>query len=724
MKKRLVSVVLTCCLTVLSFTGCAGNEISELNQIQSLSTVTEKEDANLTLSERQELVYAQVSERSLLNLTTLKSCTASEVQQVTTYMDSVNKQLTGEINADAGVIDESMTNYLLWFFEKTPYYWQRTQTAIQGIDDDSRSIVVDVTYDTIGFAKDTQSDSPLVQGEPEYNKKYKVRYERWLGILRRKYDSMNGVGGSNVGGWQQDLAKFKKVYGSPDKIFESQRNDSLTDTIYKTGNQKTYNGLKKSDGAKEGGTVTVRYVLVPKYILGINMGISCKHMYILNFNLSKDITESLSLFKEDGYATVSDNLYTLLDSYFKAVDERDMSGLYKLTDNFKAWDKYYSDMREYSYTKNGEFTVSLFDISGTTITCGVQVSAKERAKGSNMFTMPLYTDRYYIKVKLIGEQLKITDMTLLSRKIEGEPLIQEGENETSGFNEKIDLNNTDRVAIEKLLCDFGVLQLAGSEQQAYKDVVDLSMNSVKLKKMMEDVATVTGGKKAIFLDTYQQGNGNYASVKCRELHKTKKEVVESEVAYEFISKGGKWYVYGYDTLSSVTLGTVDFRSEGALAVVTPKKVESYTTQVSSSEGAADDKAGSDEVKAVILNHDLVKPKLKSDRRVKMVMSPETLSDSQFKSMWAGLSKDLTIDEMTKFDENMQLNAGVDGSMVGEAKKLVCLYANKKSGAYSKEEWQSAIGTFNNGYANYKQVWQERGDTAVIEAFDNVVSKVR
>ena len=56
--------------------------------------------------------------------------------------------------SDESVVDTYMTDYLLAFFEKTPNYWQRCKTIIRGIDPNSRSIIVDVQYKTIDFAKE------------------------------------------------------------------------------------------------------------------------------------------------------------------------------------------------------------------------------------------------------------------------------------------------------------------------------------------------------------------------------------------------------------------------------------------------------------------------------------------------------------------------------------------------------------------------------------------
>ena len=66
--------------------------------------------------------------------------------------------------------------YLLAFFEKTPYYWQRTNLTVRGVDAESGAIITDVTYKTIDFDKEVRIDSGLVLGEPNYNTKEEAFY--------------------------------------------------------------------------------------------------------------------------------------------------------------------------------------------------------------------------------------------------------------------------------------------------------------------------------------------------------------------------------------------------------------------------------------------------------------------------------------------------------------------------------------------------------------------
>lgn len=602
--KRLIALGL---ISITCLTGCAGDEeINNLNNISALGSESNVNSNNYKLSytDQQQLVYAQVSNRTLLDLSTLTACSDAELLQVTQYMNGVDDQLVGNTPpatitsvfedlqglTSEGNIKEDFTNYLLAEFEKTPYYWQRTQMSVRGVDAESRAIVVDVTYKTIDFKKTVKPNSSIIQGSTAYETLEKNRYTKYIEILDvcknnnltvaqlRSYSGMD----DEILTAKKDLQTWISVYGEPSRVREEQSNLSLTNYVYATGNQKTYTGLIDSGAEDSSGTMVVRYVLVPKYVMGINLGLKCQHLYILDYKLDNDITEGKEVFKAEGYATVTDNIYELVYSYFKCIDESDFDGLYKLTTDFSGLDKYYADMFNTSYRKHNNFTISLFSIDGTHITCGVSVSSKIRAKGSNI-TMPIYTDRYYIEIDLVGEALKITDMTLLSRTIEGEPAITTEDAGTTGFSKEIDLSRSDKQAIEKLICDFSLYQLKGDTiSTGLESIIDYSISNKDMNLLKESMTSLKGTNKVVHLQNYMQGTKSYATVKCKEQFETPDGVVEATVTYDMMVKGNKWYVVGYDVLSSVKLSSATLQTSGSLCLVSQEKVESYTSQVSGS----------------------------------------------------------------------------------------------------------------------------------------------
>ena len=721
MKKKILSLMLIA-TTVVSLTGCGDSDtISELNNISALNAESSvSSNYNLSYTDEQEMIYAQVSNRQLLDLSALSACSSNEIQQVRNYMDSIDNQLVGKVKVvdysddltrrtsqglvtDDAVVNTTLTDYLLSFMQQTPYYWQRTKTTIRGIDSKSRSIVVDVTYKTIGYEKEVQKDSTITLGDPNYDTLVKSRYTKYINILSTMQTNPSDPT------LPEKVNDFKTYFGEPEEIIEEQNKYKPTTCIYNSGNQKTYTGLIDSDAEKSTGTMTVRYILVPEYVLGINLGVDCKHMYITDFSLDNDVTKNMSAFTQEGYQTVTDSVYSLIYSYFTALDESDFDGLYKLTDNFQTLDKHYQDVFDSTYQKHDGYSISLFDITGTHIKCGVTISTKERAKNSNM-TLPVYTDRYYMELELVGDTLKVDNMVLLSRKLEGEPAITEDEVEDTGFSANIDLDNDDKVSIEKLICNFSSLQLQeDTTSDSFSSLVDTSITTNQLSALKTNMTSLTGAKKVVFLQNYQQGTSNYASVKCKELFQDDKNaIVEATTTYEFIMKGGNWYIYNYDVNSSVKLDTTNLTTTGSLCLVSPGKVESYTSQIKGSTST-----NLDEVSdiSVSFDHKEYTPTEK-DGNVEQGYVQYTSADigadeyNQVKDV-AGISYS-SIDDLTKDIEAVELaltsSEGSDGNVGTIIYQSMAVYLNIANSYYMDEvSKQDALDTAKTNMSNVKSL---------------------
>ena len=691
MRKKLVVVLMLCSF----LNGCAsgGNaEVAKLANTEALNTdasATTKK-ADMSWSDEQSMIYAQVSDRKLLDLNALSVCSDSEIQQVRNYMDLVDNQLTGLVDVSAptvtdvktatdglvednSILDTQMTDYLLTFMEKTPYYWQRSKTTIRGIDSKSRSVVVDVQYKTIGFDKEVKNDSTIVRGDPNYKKLVESRYNKWMSILNMKFEDRNNPL------LPKKEADFKRYWGEPEDIIAEQRRFGNTMDIFYTGNQKTYNGLIDADSDKSKGLMTVRYILVPKYVLGVNLGLTCNHLYVTDFNLDKDVTANLTSFTKEGYQTVTDSVYELVNSYFTCIDESDFDGLNKLTSNFAGLDKYYEDVFDSTYQKHQGYSVSLFGIVGTHITCGVTISTKERAKGSNM-SLPVYTDRYFMELELVDEKLKVSNMTLISRHLEGEPAISESEIDSTGFSGTIDLNNDDRLAIEKLICDFGVLQLSNdTKSDEFTKVVDTSIATNQLDSLKESLASLSGVRKVVFLQNYQQGNSNYASVKCKEFFQdSTNAIIEASSVYEFILKGGRWYVYNYSVLSSIHLDTTNLQTDNSLCMIENGKVASYNSQIKSTTSA-----NLDEVPdiSVSFEHSEYTPVLKKgvEEQGRVLYTRVDIDDAKFNS----LSKIFRVENKSGFEKMLSVisNDSLKTSIKNAVYDGMAIYMNKSDSRY-------------------------------------------
>lgn len=731
--KKFIVLTLVASLMVGVLSGCgAQSDIDELNKLQATNTDAKvQQNYKLSYSDEQDMIYSQVSDRTLLDLTTLTACSDNELQQVINYLDSVDAQLCGTASSsDEEVIDSCFTDYLLCEFERTPYYWQRSQAVVRGIDAESRSIIVDVTYKTIDFNKDVQEESKIVLGEPAYEKKLQVRYDKWLEILNAKYNNSSSME------WQKNYDSFVKYYGDPELIIKSQSNYSLTENVFETGNQKTYQGLINSSAEESGATMLVRYVLVPNYVLGVNLGITCKHLYVLDYKLDNDVTASLELFTDEGYATVTDSVYELVYSYFQCMDEDDYSGLYSLTYDFGKLDKYYEDLFATTYRKHDGFTISLFDITGTHITCGINIASKVRAKGSNM-TFPAYTDRYYAELELVDGKLQVENLVLLSRTIEGEPAITTDEASTTGFAATIDLDNDDKLEIEQLICDFSAIQLSqDTTSDNFAKIVDISMETSDLSTLKENMTSLSGVRKVAWISNYQQGTSNYASVKCKELYQYEdNSITEASVTYDFIMKGGRWYVYSYNVLSSVRLSTTNLATTGCLCLVSPNKVESYTSQVkgTSSTGTATVSDAS-----VVYDYKEYTPTLKTgsveqglDTSAAYDLSSEDFDEyvaKLFDTAGLGSYEDYVVNCSVVDDYLTQLDDSLVGKYEEAIKGYVAVYYNIVNNRYATDldkiaalETANAVVTELNSQVSSIEISEESGITK--REFDDALKPV-
>ena len=685
MFKRKVS--LSCLvLTTVLLVGCGEqDDISQLNNLQSLNTGSSvTNDYSLSWTEEQDLVYAQVSDRSLLDLSALEKCSDNDAQLVINYMNKVDDQLVGVADPKDWVLNSCFSDYLLAMFEQTPYYWQRTKTTIRGVDGASRSIIVDVDYKTIDFQKAIKGDSTIVKGDPNYESLMQTRYKRYTNILTQKYQS-------GTDEWVADMEKFIQVYGEPSEIYKTQQNTSLTQLIRETHNQTTYNGLVDNDGEKTPAEMSVRFVLVPKFALGINM-------YVLNYKVGSDITEGKSVFTDEGYDTVVDNVYAVLYSYFNCIDESDFYGLYKLSTNFARLDKYYNDMFKTTYNKHENFTLSVFSIEGTHITCGVTVASKSRAIGSYM-TYPIYTDRYYVELDLVDDQLKVSNIELLSRIIEGEPSIISGEADIDGFVSEIKISNEDKQAIEKLICNFGALQLTGENcvnSEDFSKYVDISMETGALNTLKENVTSLSGDKKVVWLENYTQGTPNYASVRCKENFKQTGGVVEANVTYDFIYKGDKWYVNKYDINSSTRLDTEDLTTSGCLCLLAPNNVESYTSQVQGTSSAVKSDASDN---SIVIEHEEYMPSVDGSLGELNLLDLEIEGDDGSLDI-SGLSDLLGDSSEESTEENTESSEGESSNESSESSsESSSSESSDSSSSDSSSDTTGSTGRTINAHAN-------------------------
>lgn len=587
MIRKKIVLGLMCASLVVPLTACGSNkDMKELENMEASEGESNVSAVSLSTVDKESLVYAQVSDRQLLDLTTLSACDETYIPNIEQFMTTVNDQITGAVDTDNGVIDENIVNYILFEMEKTPYYWSRTGMTIRGMDTSSRNVVVDVTYSTTGTVKPVKLDSSIVRGEPNYNKLLQTRAERWSSILSAKYDNSGEIKSTYTQAVAEDQKKFEEVYGKVDDIIKEQNDESLASHVYETGIEDTYNCLVDDPAEADGGTMTFRFILEPSYAMGLNLGWSCDHVYLTSYTLASDPTSGYQVNTDEGTDIVIDSVDKLMHSYYKCIDESNHSGLYKLVADYKKYDKYFEDYFNNTYRNNNNYTISLFNINGKTVTYGVTLSRKVRAKNSKM-SLPIYTERYLYTAQLNGDQLQIMNETLLSSVLEGEPAITTVTADTNGFSSSVTLTSDDKRAIEKRISEFGVVQLKGDyTSNKFGDSVDISLPTGTLTTIRENMESGKGVKKVVWLTNYLQGTSNYASITCKELtQREDNSILERDVTYDLLFKNGNWYVSSYTINSSVRLDTTELTTKNCLFICNSKEVTDFTSQVKTGENS-------------------------------------------------------------------------------------------------------------------------------------------
>lgn len=552
MRKRFVSL-LTIVTSVILLGGCGDDseykEISSLESIDTSSVSSVSSITALSKSDRENLIYQQIADRTLIDTTALDTISNEDGAVISNYIEDICARLKG---ADNDSLSDSFTNYLLFEMEKTPYEWSKSTVEILGINSSSRSFIVDVTFKTNNKLKNVKSDSAIPIGDPDYDRKCKNRLERYLEILEYKKNDYNGVYD-----WQSKLDEFEEHYGTVESIIDSQIDYSLYEKAMQ-GEVNTYSCMVDSEVEQLGATMKVRFILSYEYSLGVKLGMSCDHMYIVNYTLETDPLEDLDTLTIEGSSTISDAVDSLIYSENRAIDEDNYNGLYSLIDDFGKYDKYYYDMFETSYRKIKGYVIALYDVDGTTITAGVTRVRKIRAKGSNM-SYPTYEEKWLYTIELVGNELEIINEVLIYSTLIGEPAIVSNTdaNDVDGFVSSVSITDDDKVEIENSISDFCTLQVNNDENSdRFLNTIDISISARELSQLKEDMFSIEGVvSKATWIKNYNTAYTNYVNLTLLEVfYKEDGTALECESTVSLIYKNSsRWQVFEYTRLSAVSI---------------------------------------------------------------------------------------------------------------------------------------------------------------------------
>lgn len=550
-------------LSTVCITGCTDNEVKKLQQLEPASNLSADRNVTavsaLSSKDREALIYNQVSDRNLIDTTTLDEVVDSDVAVIEDYINSACEELKG---SSGEVLSDGFVNYILAEQEKTPYTWEKSNVEILGLDSASHSYVVDVTFSTTGSKKDVKPKTPIPLGCPDYAIKAENRLTKYIELLDMKR------GTSDEDSFKDYYKDFVKVYGDPEDIIKAQQDYSLRDEA-KDGKFITYTCNTDSSYENTAATMKVRFILTYNYAYGINLGITCDHLYITDYSLVSNPLEDREPQKTEEAQNLEDSVDYVIYSYNRCIDDNNYSGLNSLIKDFGNYDKYYYDMFEYSYRKIQGYTVSIYEVNGTKVLAGVTRVRKSRAKGTEM-SYPSYEEKLLYELELVDDKLLISNEVLLSSSLVGEPaIVSNAEGSITGFTSKVEISSQDKKDITEVINKIGQLQVDKIDNgDDFEDVVDISVSAKDLEDIKETLYSIDVVRKYSWIKSYNIAYTNYIQLTALEVF-----YMEDGTAYEcnttmsFIYKNNsKWQLVGYTRTSMEEINGNSVSDKSAIAV--------------------------------------------------------------------------------------------------------------------------------------------------------------
>lgn len=563
--------IITLLGAALLLTGCGAESITSVPPL-SLEEVAGTRLAQLSSDEREGIIYRAVSDSIMVDSSNLIEVEASERRTITNLLDAVEATIRGEYEGEKPIIKEEFLNYLLLEFARTKNEWKRDKIDILGFDPASRLYFVDVTYKTTGVLKDVIPESMIPNGSPNEEELKQTRYTDYIAYLTLKSRGRMEEA-------EAALAEFEKRWGSLDLVFSEQQGVSLAERT-RSYNQDsgglgklTYSGLVEDTRFVSGATMEVRYVLKYNLNLGEETDLGVEALYLKSYKLDKadSLLSGYSEYTGVGLEVLKPFIDRLLISYHKAVEESNDVGLYNLINNYGSVDKYYDDLRNYTYHTIDGYNFKVLNRVGTNVDVQVNRSTKIRAKGANM-SLPTYDETYiYTLILDNDDKIRIRGVHLLESNLVGEPisLIKN----VSGISEKIQYSGEsfteeNKKAVEEVLKKFTeVVFNAKVDTQAFSDVVDIGVSDVSLQKMTEFITAIPNAKRKInYIVSWNTSTNIFVSVTLREVFETDSGNLDTESVVDLVRRNNQWKVINYTRTLNVKTSETAIDTKNALIV--------------------------------------------------------------------------------------------------------------------------------------------------------------
>lgn len=591
MQKKAYRVISLSTAIMLLATGCGSGEIEKTEHL-TLDEVAGKRLASITSSERDKMVFDQVSGRIVVDKTNLVKISEEDMKAVMSLLGNVEDNLRGTKN---NALIQEYANYLLMEFAKTPYEWKRKAVEGVGYDPATRLYFVDVTYSTTDKIKTALPTSKIVEGSPMEETLKEKRYEDYIKYIDAKLNMDEKAEGY--------LSQFITRWGSVEGVKEEQQGVSLLERTRKkekasqneitqqlqgleagalletqpqqsnTVGKLTYNGLVSDSKLNKGATMTIRYVMKYRYNLGEETDLMVDALYLKDYKMEgkDEILKSYNGVTK-GIDVLKPFVDRLLLSYNKAVETTNHIGLYQLHDNYGTLDKYYSDLGKYTYTTFGGYTYEILEREGNKLAVKVDRLIKTRAKGTEM-SMPTYKDTSIFNIVLdVDDTLKIKSVYPLETRMIGEPMSVISN--VSGVSDIINYSaesftDANEEKIKETLKKFSkAVMKASVDCPEFRETVDMGVSQVVLKKMADAVTAIEATKKTTYLVNWATKSNTYVSLTLRDIFETANGNYDTESVVDLANIEGEWKIVDYTRVLSVQTEKAKLDTKDALCIDT------------------------------------------------------------------------------------------------------------------------------------------------------------
>ena len=496
---------------------------------------------------------------------------------------------TAEVKAapDKTIISDSIANYMLHQFSKTPYTWEMSDCKIVGMDSATHLYFVDVYYHTTGETKAVLKDSKLTRGMDNYDIYALQRYQNYLAVVNNK---------DNNDAKAYEIAKksFEDRWGTVNEVAENLDFDSPLKYARKYGSKYKGIGSYAYAGVNNtynitGAKVVYRMVMGYNYNVSDQVIIEPKAVYAYNYSVdnAESLVNGLKTEQINASEIIGPLISRMIYRYEKAMDEADHHGLFGLYKSYKKYDQEIYMYDKYAYHKWGTYLYDIIGRKDDKIYVEVTFNNKERTKGSAM------SEATYKDVKLFtfivdeDDNLHIIDVLDVNRDIVGEPLsvIQKvnGVQEQINYSENA-FTESNKKAVEETIKEFMKLELTQTfNSEVFKNCIDLGINSSELDNIKKTLSSINANEVTCWITGYNTKSNLYVNVALREIYTNN----EKHTAYEttanigLINRNSKWFVVSYARTMNVKLQKLSYSDIDSLEhfTITNNEVVSIKKEV-------------------------------------------------------------------------------------------------------------------------------------------------